>query len=146
MTITNLSNRSFDLGNKSYGPGVLIKKHLFVLALLMLTSCATVGNRQLENPETAAKIKPGLTTKAEVRALAGEQSKTTFSDNGEETWDYVLSKSQIRGASFIPIVGLFAGGADVQTYTLTVRFRPDGIVKEVGSGKTVGGGGSFSDK
>ncbi len=117
-----------------------------LIALLGLVGCATVGNRQLESKENISKIKAGKSTKAEVKEYVGEPGRVTFSDTGEETWEYVLSKTQVRASSFIPVVGMFTGGADVQTYTLTVRFRPDGIVKEVGSGTTTGGGGSLRDR
>lgn len=127
-----------------------MKKTLLIICLGLMavssTSCSTVGNPKIEQPaEVAAQIQPGKTTKSEVRALAGEPSKTEFSDTGDETWEYTLMKSQVRGASFIPVIGLFAGGADVQTYSLTVRFRPDGVVKSVGHGETKGGGGSIVD-
>lgn len=119
--------------------------HLF--AVVLIAGCVTVGNRKIENPgKVAAQIKPGATTKNEVRAIVGEPSKTEFADTGDETWEYVLVKSQVRAASFIPIVGLFAGGADMQNYSLTVRFRPDGVVKNVGYGQTNGGGGGIGDK
>lgn len=121
------------------------RNYMLCLALL-LSACSTIGNRQLENAETVDKIRAGKSTKAEVKALVGDPSEVTFTENGEETWKYVLTKSQVRGASFIPIVGLFAGGADIQTYTLTVLFRTDGVVKQYGRGKTTGGSGSLSDK
>ena len=66
------------------------------------------------------------------------------SGNTEE-WEYVYQRAQVRGASFIPVVGLFAGGADVTGSTLTILFNNAGIVQKVGSGRISGGGGSLSD-
>jgi hypothetical protein len=54
-------------------------------------------------------------------------------------------KNTNAGKLFIPIVGLFTGGADMQSYTLTIRFK-DNIVKFVGQGQMTGGGGNILDQ
>jgi outer membrane protein assembly factor BamE (lipoprotein component of BamABCDE complex) len=122
-----------------------MKRLILLASLVFLAGCATIGNRQIENQENVAQIKIGMSCKVDVQKLVGEPMKTTFSDNGEETWDYVLTKSKMRAASLIPIVGIFAGGADMETQTLTIRFTKEGIVKEIGKGKMNGGGGSVLD-
>lgn len=119
-------------------------RYLIVLLTVLAAGCMSVGNKQLEDPELVKKIVPGTSTKADVRALAGEPTETEFSDTGEETWKYVLTKGQTRAASFVPVVGLFAGGMDMQTHTLTVRFKGD-VVSRVGSGKSTGGAGGVQD-
>jgi len=115
------------------------------ILLILLFGCATHGNEQIRDQERVSKILPGITTKAEVTELVGKPTEVTFSDDGDETWKYILSKAQMRASSLIPVVGLFTGGADTQTYTLTVRFKDD-IVKSVGKGEMTGGGGSLLDK
>jgi len=122
-------------------------KIFFVLGamLMFMTACSTIGNESIRDKDLVAQVKAGHTTKEEVKTLFGDPSKVTYTDTEEEIWDYMCAKSQVRAASFIPIVGLVAGGADMQSYTLTVRFRQDGIVKNVGSGSMTGGGGSLMD-
>lgn len=47
--------------------------------------------------------------------------------------------------TFIPIIGLFIGGMDTKSNTLTIRYGEDGIVKAFGSGAMHGGGGGLQD-
>lgn len=121
------------------------KLGFIVLVVLLLAGCATVGNKQITNDELVSKIKIGITTKAEVKQTLGEPTKVTFTDNNEEIWDYIYARSQMRAASLIPVVGIFAGGADINNQTLTIRFNKDGLVKELGKGQTKGGVGSVLD-
>lgn len=117
-----------------------------VMLALALAGCMTVGNRQIANKDVVSRIEASKTTKNEVVALVGQPTRVRFMDSGGETWEYEMQKSQIRGATLIPVIGLFAGGANIQTYSLSILFRPDGIVEKVGSGSSSGGGGSLSDE
>ena len=112
---------------------------------IFITGCATAGNKQISEPGTVAKIEEGKSTKDDVRALVGEPTKVNFRDNNTEVWEYIYKRGQVRPATFIPVVGWFAGGADVTGSTLTVLFNDKGIVQKVGSGKISGGGGSLTD-
>ena len=105
----------------------------------------TMGNKQITDDAIVSEIKKGVSTKDDVKKVVGEPSKVNFTDNGEEVWDYHYIRSQMRGASFIPVVGIFAGGSDMNTQTLTIRFDKTGIVKEIGKGRTSGGGGNVLD-
>lgn len=116
-------------------------------ALLSLsTGCVSAtGDKAIGDPNKIAQIKAGQSTKADVRALVGEPMKVTFTDNGDEIWDYMYTRGQARATSWIPVAGSVVGGADVTTKTLTVRFTGDGVVKNVGTGSTSGGGGGVQD-
>ena len=114
--------------------------------LIFISGCTTAGNKQISESGTVAKIEEGKSTKADVKALVGEPTKVNFKDNGNtEEWEYVYKRGQVRPASFIPVVGWFAGGADMTGSTLTILFNNAGIVQKVGSGRISGGGGSLSD-
>lgn len=117
-----------------------------IVVCMVFSGCMSIGNQQIENKDVVAQIKAGTSNKEDVKRLVGEPGKITSTDNSEEIWDYTLSQMQMRPSSLIPVVGWFTGGSDMQVYTLTVRFRQDGIVKEVGSGKTTGGGGNLLGK
>jgi len=114
------------------------------IVALSLAGCANVGNKQIVDNNNVAKIKAGETTKDQARAIVGEPSKVIFSDSGEETWEYEFSSYRSNPAQFVPIAGLFAS-ADVEKHTLTVRFRQDGIVKEVGKGRVTGKAGGLGE-
>ena len=93
---------------------------------------------QISEPGTVAKIEEGKSTKADVRALVGDPTKVNFDTSKNEIWEYVYTKASAKPASFIPIIGIFAGGADMIGNTLTILFDKNGVVEKVGSGKTTG--------
>ena len=116
-----------------------------ILFCLAVSACASAGNKQITDTAAVAKIEEGKSTKADVRALVGEPTKVNFRDNNTEVWEYVYTRGQVRPATFVPVVGWFAGGMDTTGSTLTILFNNNGIVQKVGSGKISGGGGSLSD-
>jgi len=92
-----------------------------------------------------AQIERGKSTRADVEALIGKPATVDFTDSGLEKWIYLHSRSQMRAASLIPVIGIVAGGADTKTETLTVLFNTGGVVMSYGKGEWAGGGGSISD-
>ena len=118
---------------------------LILVSLALLAGCAAYGNKKITDPEIVAKVEKGKSTKANVKEILGNPDTVDFSDTGLEKWIYVYTKHQTRGATFIPVVGMFAGGADVKTDTLTVQFDKDGVVMNVGGGQSTGGGGGLQD-
>lgn len=108
--------------------------------MILLAGCAQVGNQEIKSDANVSRIQAGMTKKADVRSAVGEPTKITFTDSGEEIWDYKFESYQATTQQFIPFIGpLFAG--EVDEHSLTVRFRPDGVVKEVGKGRRSGTGG-----
>ena len=81
---------------------------------------------------TLAQIRPGETTKGTVRLLIGTPAKTTLTGDGGEIWEYVCSKINPKNPLFVPIARLFARSPKFQTYTLTIFFSKDGVVKGIG--------------
>lgn len=122
-----------------------MKKSRFLLLAFIFFGCATYGNQAITDQNKISQIQRGVTTKEQVRALIGDPMGVTFTENDDEVWSYLLTKTQVRAAGFIPIVGIFAGGADTQTHTLTIKYDKNGIVKAYGSGKMIGGAGSVFD-
>jgi outer membrane protein assembly factor BamE (lipoprotein component of BamABCDE complex) len=118
---------------------------LAIVCIMALSGCASFGNKQITNEDTVSKIKIGQSTKSEVKALLGEPTNVCFMDAGEEDWYYTYTRSTMRPASVIPLIGIFAGGSDMQTHNLTIRFGKDGIVQKIGKGTMTGGGGSVFD-
>ncbi|MBE3488380.1 MULTISPECIES: outer membrane protein assembly factor BamE [unclassified Enterobacter cloacae complex] len=72
------------------------------------------------------KIFKGKTTKQDVLASFGEPDSRSLID-GEEQWSYTMYNSQSKATSFIPAVGLLAGGANSQTKSLTVSFKGEKV-------------------
>jgi outer membrane protein assembly factor BamE (lipoprotein component of BamABCDE complex) len=122
-----------------------IKTVSLIILCLAVWACASAGNVQISDPGTVARIEEGKSTKADVKALVGEPTKVNFRDDNTEVWEYVYKRGQVRPATFVPVVGWFAGGMDTTGSTLTILFNKDNIVQKVGSGRISGGGGSLSD-
>jgi outer membrane protein assembly factor BamE (lipoprotein component of BamABCDE complex) len=81
------------------------------------------------NTADVAKLQPGKSTKDDVRAMLGEPTGVSIYVPNGETWIYSYSKASPKAANFIPIVGLFAGGADVKTQSVMMSFDMQGILK-----------------
>ena len=51
--------------------------------------------------------------------------------SGDVTFQYMYVRATAKPATYIPIVGAFAGGANVQNQMVMVTFGPDGVVKDI---------------
>ena len=97
-----------------------------------LAGCASGGVQALKDETTqtvAAKITKGRSTQADVKAAFGDPISTSFTDSGNELWNYQYIKLVPKAVDFVPVVGLFAGGSDVEKKTLVVFFDKNGIVQ-----------------
>jgi outer membrane protein assembly factor BamE (lipoprotein component of BamABCDE complex) len=75
-----------------------------------------------------AQVVEGKTTQADVQQTYGVPTAKTFTDGGNEIWTYDYAYATAKGINFVPIVGLFTGGADVEKKQLVVMFDKDGVV------------------
>jgi len=94
-----------------------------VLAALV-AACATSGTQV--NDASLTKFEKGVTTEAEVEHALGRPEVKTKLMDGTQSIAYVYSHAQAKGASFIPVVGLFAGGATGQSNVVTFSFDSQG--------------------
>ncbi len=113
-------------------------KLLTMIICLFFLGCATIGNEQISKSEIISKIEIGKSTKTDMRSLFGEPTKVNFQENGKEIWEYIYKKGQVKPATFIPLVGIFAGGAKIEGNTLTIMFNDKGVVEKYGTGKIEG--------
>lgn len=90
----------------------------------LLSACAATGVQVKADQLT--EFKPGVTTEAEVVAKLGRPITTSTNFDGSRTLAYYYAHYQTRPTSFIPVVGLIAGGSDMQTNTTIIRFDKDG--------------------
>jgi outer membrane protein assembly factor BamE (lipoprotein component of BamABCDE complex) len=106
-------------------------KSMITLGLLaiMIMGCTTIG-RKLDTAQID-KIKKGETTREQVTQLIGAPDSMSPTADGGAVFMYMHMQVKPKAASFIPIVGLAAGGADMKNQQVMVTFGPDGIVKDV---------------
>ncbi len=101
---------------------------LYFFSFLFI-GCASVGRKvdmsQLE------KIKTGETTQKEVLRLIGSPDQITKDGRGNITMQYIYARASTRPETFIPVVGSFVGGQDIENQTVMIIIGPDGKVKDV---------------
>ncbi|MDE2403924.1 MAG: hypothetical protein KGM17_04300 [Sphingomonadales bacterium] len=67
----------------------------------------------------------GIATIKAVVSKLGRPNYTLNSSDGSVILSYVSIRGRVKGASFIPIVGMFAGGATGKASTKTFTFGAD---------------------
>lgn len=116
-----------------------MKKFAALLLVAMIYGCASTGVEV--NNEQLSQFKEGVTTESEVVAKLGQPNTVSQTPHGK-TLIYVYAHAQARPASFIPIVGIFAGGADVRSTSATFNFDKSGVLKSVYSSQSAQGTGT----
>ena len=111
-----------------------MKKYGWIFILVVLSGCMSMG-RQIDQ-NTVDSIQKGVTTKAEVIKKLGTPFGTGITDSGKEKLDYVFIRTKTKAKNFIPVVGLFVGGADQERQTLQILIGKDGKVENLSFNKT----------
>jgi hypothetical protein len=99
----------------------------------LLSGCASVGNERIADatPETvSAQLVKGKTTQERVRELYGDPAKTSFTDSGNEIWEYDFSRMYSKPTNFIPYVSLIHSGAEGDKKSLVIFFDRSKIVRQ----------------
>src|SRR5215469_16816772 len=103
------------------------------LSLGLLSGCASVGNERIADatPETvAAQLTKGRTTQQQVREIYGDPVKTSFTDSGNEIWEYDFTRMYSKPTNFVPYVNLVASGAEGDKKSLVIFFDKTRIVRQ----------------
>ena len=96
------------------------------LAVGLLSASASAAVAGDISQAQVAGFRVGVTTYDEVVRALGQPANASVAADGSRSIGYVAVHSHIKAASFIPIVGLFAGGATVASSTTYFTFGPDG--------------------
>jgi outer membrane protein assembly factor BamE (lipoprotein component of BamABCDE complex) len=107
---------------------------------VLLCGCAAAGVEV--KPSQVTQLKRGITTEQDVERILGHPTSMTVTADGGQTWVYSYASIQMRPTTFVPIVGLFAGGADTRQTVTILRFGPDGTLIDYSS--SAGGVGAAS--
>lgn len=114
-----------------------MRARLGFLLVTALAGCVSVGNQTIgHEPESAIRqqIAPG-TPAAQVLQRYGPPVSKSFTSEGAQVWTYTYAYATPKAASFIPIVGVFAGGSNVEQTQVTVLFDAEGRVRDVAYSK-----------
>lgn len=104
----------------------------------LLVACAAMGVKVSD--EALASLKPGTTIANAMDTLGQPTSRMRMAD-GTTLLQYVYAEATVRAASFVPIVGAFAGGTDVRSSMATLRFDAQGKLLDVTSSESQYGTG-----
>lgn len=107
-----------------------------VAAIIACAAFPAAAGHHMVTMEEASQFKIGVATFDEVTARLGQPQVVTTESDGDRTITYSSIHTSVKAATFVPIVGLFAGGAKAQTSTVTFAFGPDGLLKKSSIGNT----------
>ena len=111
-----------------------------LVAMLALVGCAATGVKVSD--DQLAGLRKGESTVEQVTAALGPPTTKTRLSNGMTILHYVYAEARVRGATFIPIVGAFAGGSDVRSNVAILRFDSAGKLIDVTSSESQRGTGT----
>ena len=119
--------------NKSF-PRVLTA---FLLCWPFVVSCTHLGNPGLDDVNNFMTLKKGVDTKESIYAKFGQPADVNYANSttGSSTWTYVKSDSHPNGWSFVPYVGIVAGGQNQDTTKALFSFDAGGRFVEVHTSK-----------
>ncbi len=114
---------------------------LFFAAVLsvLVAGCAATGTQVSQS--AALQFKEGITSEADIVAKLGAPTGIRVSSGGIRIITYTGGQAQVKGASFIPIIGMFAGGTDYTVTTATYQMGADGLLQKIDYSSSAGSTG-----
>jgi len=103
---------------------------LMALAVGSMAMAAPITDEQLSS------LNVGVTTYDQVIATLGRPVTTETSSDGSRAITYSVVKTHVKGATYVPIVGLFAGGATGHTVVDRFEFGPTGLLSKILTSET----------
>jgi hypothetical protein len=95
-----------------------------IICAFALSGCVSSGTQIKQSQLTS--FQKGVTTERDVTRALGQPQAISTSTSGYRVIVYSGVRASPTAASFIPIVGIFAGGANAQASSVVFTFGPDG--------------------
>jgi outer membrane protein assembly factor BamE (lipoprotein component of BamABCDE complex) len=98
-----------------------------------LAGCASVGNESIADASAQSvseQLIKGRTTQAQVREVYGDPMKTSFTDSGNESWEYEFSRLRSKPTNFIPYVSMIHSGAEGDKKSLVIFFDKRKVIQQ----------------
>lgn len=96
-------------------------KHSIAVVTCAMVIAATGSAWAGKPPLDPSQFKVGESTVADVEKVYGKPSTERLNSDGQHIIIYGRTHAHVKAASFVPVVGLFAGGekghADITTFT-----------------------------
>jgi hypothetical protein len=100
-----------------------------MLALAMGVQAAPTATQAPAPVAPAPDYKVGVSRLSDVIAKLGKPNTVTTISDGSIVAAFVSTRTRVKGASFVPIVGMFAGGAKSKISVKVFTFGADGLLK-----------------
>lgn len=95
---------------------------------IVISGCAASGTQVSQG--AALQFKEGVSTESQIVSALGRPTSTSIS-SGLKFIVYSGMQYKVKGATFIPIVGAFAGGADYTATMAMYQIGPDGVLQKI---------------
>ena len=93
---------------------------------LSLVGCATYGNKTLEDPTKYLNLREGVSTKRDVYAVFVQPQDVDYSnDKARCLWTYFKVETSPTAWSYVPYIGIIAGGTNEDTTKAYFFFDSD---------------------
>ena len=112
-----------------------IKAALFIsIVSVLFTGCATnYGNRNTNNFGKFMSLERNSSTKNDVYAEFGQPHDVKWTANNESVWTYYSGKTQISLPTYVPLIGILAGGNDTDTTVTEFHFDSNNLYTKLSS-------------
>lgn len=99
-----------------------------VCAAVSLAGCTDVemGNEATNDFGRYTQLEKGVTPKREVYSLFGQPSDVEYNQDGTSEWTIVSVQTRTAGVTFVPFVGILAGGQRQNIREATFNFDSAG--------------------
>lgn len=108
-----------------------IFKAFCVLLLSVLAGCVTVGSNKLDDVNNFLKLKEQQSTKIDVYRIFGQPHDVRTPGAGDTVWVYYEVYSRPSAWTFIPYVGLAAGGSVQKKTFAYFDFSKSGVLQKM---------------
>jgi outer membrane protein assembly factor BamE (lipoprotein component of BamABCDE complex) len=107
----------------------ILKTLLLICCAATFFGCAHTSGTRIDQ-SALSKIQKGVTTKDSLTAMFGPPNSSSYQADGQEIIQWIYMSSQIKGSSYIPVVGIFDNGVKGSSSILLVKLNKDKIVED----------------
>jgi len=110
-------------------------KCIILFAIISSTvGCATnIGNKNISDFGRYMNLEKNVSEKQDVFKEFGQPHDVNYIPNDESIWTYYYTKMQMSGATFVPFIGLIAGGQNSDTTISDFYFDSNGKYLKISS-------------
>jgi hypothetical protein len=108
-----------------------IKLAMVAILMLVASGCVTIGNRKLDDVNNYLQLKEQQSTKANVYATFGQPHDVRKLDSGDTVWVYYKVHTRPSAWTYVPFVGLAAGGSAREMTFAYFAFDKTGTLQKI---------------